>query len=321
MRGQFLKSSWIAAGLALTLLSPAFGQMKDAEPVEKPRNERESADDTKEKLAESTLLFEGILNSDTHKQIGLNRAGGIIPSVYLPEGFTPRDRSNPFGVPKALKRKLDKLSPEIRLHLRDGKVLVEKRGWHTERFTNAAAQCVLIFDYRVNVVDTALSSKTTFGQIKRPFEFTKVLTKQVDGFDGLYVLIVPTVQVNTRKIGQSFTENHRAIAAQRKAANQSVDIKSMPRWYVVEHELVHAEQIRKAYVAAWESEVMTPKLCNPNRPTTQHRARLVKKFDTDWTVMTANGHAEGHQTGGYPNTTAETEARSASWALWDVRTP
>lgn len=321
MTHRFLKASMITTGLALAFTSPVLAQMKSAETDEKPRLEHEDTDGTKNELTEAPLLFEGILNADTQKQIGLNRAGGIIPSVYLPAGFTPRDRRNPFGVPKTLRRKLDKINPEVRLHLRDGKVVVEKRGWHTERFTNTAAQCVLVFDYRVNVVDTALSSKTTFGQIKRPFEFAKVLTKQADGFDGLYVLIVPTVQVNTRKIGQSFTENHRSLAALRKAANKAIDIKSMPRWYVVEHELVHAEQIRKAYLAAWASEVMTPKLCNPTRPTNQHRARLVKKFDTDWKVMTANGHAEGHQTGGYPNTTAETEARSASWALWDVRTP
>lgn len=321
MLHKFLKATLVATGLALALMTPALGQMKDTEPDETPRSEREDIDKTEGELAEDPLLFEGILNAKTYEQIGLNRPGGIVPSIYLPEGFTPRDRRSPFGLPKKLRKLLDKLTPEVRIQFQNGTFLVEKRGWHSERFTNVAAQCVLIFDYRVNVVDRTLRSKTTFGKIERPFEFAKVLTKQTDGFDGLYVLVVPTVEVNTRKIGQAFTENHIGIAATRKAGNKAIDIQSMPRWYVVEHELVHAEQIRKAYLAAWKSKVITPKLCNPTRPTSQNRARLLSQIEIDWKKLTVDGHAGGHQTGGYPNTVAETEARTASWASWDARTP
>ncbi|RFB05958.1 hypothetical protein [Parvularcula marina] len=233
--------------------------------------------------------------------------GRVLAAIRLPDG---------------VRRNKEKVNPEIRMFGREnGQIAIEYRGWHTDKYE--FEKCTIIFEYQVNVVDRNLASKKTFGRIQRPYEYIKVLSQPVDGTNGLYVLVIPTVEVNKKKIGQPFTETHLAITQSRKGANpaKTIDMPKVERWLVVEHELVHAEQIYRAYTQTVRKLVSDNKLCNPTKPIARHRAILQKTFTANWIKMTASGHGGSHEQGTYPNTPAETEAREVMWRLWDARNP
>lgn len=283
-------------------------------------------------LAEGTaeLLFEGTVTQDeaVSRAAENNIAASMLPETLQVLGTRALIFQDKTGLvlaairlPEAVRRNKAKVNPEIRMFGTDRGIAIEYRGWHTDKFV--FKKCTVVFEYQVNVVDRNLASKKTFGRIKRPYEYIKVLSQPVDGTNGLYVLVIPTVEINKNKIGQPFTETHAAITQARNNATppKTNNIAKVERWMVVEHELVHAEQIYRAYVQTVRKLKDDNRLCNPTKPISRHKAILAKTFTANWRALTASGHGGSHEQGRYPNTPAETEARQVMWRLLDARNP
>lgn len=268
------------------------------------------------------LLFEGLVTDNTTKALS-----GLTPGVFLNIGFPLVPERGPVDDPIGLSRDahevLRRINPEIRLWGTNYGIAVERRGWsQTYIAGDSQAACVILYDFRVDVRDVSLGRNGPFGRVPGAQWWVKVLTRQRHGKDGLYILVVTQVHINKDRIGQRFTENHNRVRAARQRGNRPITIPAMPRWFIVEHELGHVEQIRTAFRRVIDNVVRNNRLCNPNRPINRHKALVEQRFTQEWQRLTTSGIGGSHEmSGGYPNNEIEREVRERSWRLWDARNP
>ena len=272
--------------------------------------------------AEHRLLFEGLVVEEALDAFAIQQPGVFFSLPPFPEPGPRLGRLNPLGLPPAVRRRIARVTPEVRIWGTNQGLSVERRGWRQVYSARSPdGGCAVLFDYRVSVVDARLASNTTFGRINRPFELIQVLTPPPAGRSGLYVLVIATVEINSKRVGTAFTESNTAIINRRAGTNppRPTTIARMPRWFIVEHELTHAEQIRRAYEAVVDGVVRDQSLCRPTRPIVRHRALVDRGFDTTWMRLTSGGEGGDHNNPNYPDTPGETEARDAAWSLFDAR--
>ena len=270
------------------------------------------------------LFFEGRVPAGASGLLASLPPGLFLSLPPFPiEVRDPPSDFNPLGLPRDVRARLARINSEIRMYGTDRGIVIEHRGWsQTYVATSRDSSCAVLFDFRVNVVERRMAG-TTFGRIDRPFEHVQVLTPPPAGRSGLYVLVIATVEVNTGRIGDAFTETNQAIVNERASRNPpaSSTVPAMPRWFIVEHELMHAEQIKRDYRAVVDKIANDEQLCRPTRPVDRHKALVEQGFDTSWQALTNGGAGGSHTSANYPNTPAETEAREAAWRLLDGRAP
>lgn len=269
------------------------------------------------------LLFEGLITGPAKGAFGVLTPGVFLSLPPFPiEIEGELDRYNPLGLPEDVRERIAAINPEIRMWGTDRGVAIERRGWRQEYLVRSGdGNCAVMLDFRVDVVERALASDSTFGRIRRPFELVKILVPPPPGRSGIYVLVIVRVEVNSKLFGKRFEETNTAITNARAGQQPALTsvVNAMPRWFVVEHELLHAEQIRRAYRDVISGVITDHRLCNPTRPVDQHKALTQAGFNSAWTQMTTGGAGGDHSNPNYPNTPAETEAREAAWALFDAR--
>ena len=269
------------------------------------------------------LLFEGLVTNEARAPFAALSPGVFFTLPPFPvETDRKLDNFNPLGLPAPVRRRIAAITPEIRMFGTNRGISVERRGWAQNYVARSRdGNCAVMLDFRVSVVERRLASNTTFGRIRRPFELVKVLTPPPPGRNGLYVLVIVTVEVNSKLFGRRFEENNAAVKGEREGRTPPapVVVGAMRRWFVVEHELKHAEQIRRRYQTAVNGVVNGNTLCRPTRPVNRHKALVEQGFNTAWRELTTGGQGGDHANANYPNTPAENEARRASWDLFDAR--
>lgn len=272
-----------------------------------------------DRLAGRDILFEGLITEGSVEEFHYLQPGvflDIVDFPIVPERGRP---FNPIGLPGDVLDILRHIRPEIRLWGTDLGVAVERRGWQQSVVVRSPS-CLILYDFRVDVRDVSLGRNGPFGRVPGTRWWVVVLERRRHNTDGLYILVVTQVQINLDRVGQPFTENHNGVRKARENAGKPVTIPAMPRWFIVEHELGHVDQIRTAFREVVDRIVRQFQLCNPTKPVVRHKALIEQGFAQAWQTLTANGAGGQHEMGsGYPNNEIEREVREKAWALYDAR--
>lgn len=238
---------------------------------------------------------------------------GLVPFPAEPT----RGGAEALGIPPDVWRRINNLDAEILLFSRDGTpgLFMVRRGWDQHWLVRADVGCCGVYlDFRVAVRDAARGKNRPFGETT--LELRKVSVVVENKCRHLYVLVVILVTINTSRLGESVTEQNAQVRAQRQAAGLPITLPSLPRSFVVAHELGHAQDAHDRLLAAIQPALRP--VCNPDKPTAQHAARVTAALDAEWQAFTAEGHANEGASSGYPNNDPEKRAREAAWREYDL---
>ncbi len=211
----------------------------------------------------------------------------------------------------------------------DGAMTLQIAGNHSDVIADGrtpTCPCRITFDYRTRTVDKRLGKDGPFGKVESIQWDIDVLTCADDQTDGLAITVLTTVAINSSRLGEPFTEpvpetpdpDSPTVGERRRAEGKPTSIDALPRWFVAAHEIEHAEQIYEVMRGVVEDEVRAHRLCRPNKPTGQNRARIDQGFNDAVTALSrdgAGGDHDGHDD--YPYNDVEQEAREAAWDAWD----
>jgi hypothetical protein len=221
-----------------------------------------------------------------------------------------------LGVPPEVWRRINNLDAEVLLFSREGVpgLFMVRRGWDQRWLVRDREGCCGVYlDFRVAVRDVKRGKNKPFGETTLEFRKASVVIDKKCRF--LYVIVVIVVTVNTSRLGETVTEQNADVAAQRQHDNLPITIQSLPRSFVVAHELGHAQDAHDRLLAAIQPALQP--ICDP-KPSSQHADRVTKAIDDEWARFTGEGHASEGASGGYPNNDPEKRAREAAWREYDL---
>ena len=238
---------------------------------------------------------------------------GLAPFPIEPT----RGGAQTLGIPPEVWRRVNSLDAEVLLFSRDGMpgLCIVRRGWDQRWLTRDADGCCGVYlDFRVAVRDVKRGKTKPFGETTLDLRKASVVVEKKCRY--LYVIVVIVMAINTSRFGESVTEQNADVRAARQAQGLPITIPSVPRSFVVAHELGHAQDAHDRLLAAIGPELAP--ICNPDKPSAQHAARVIAALDAEWAKFTGEGHANEGASGGYPNNDPEKRAREAAWREYDL---